>query len=556
MRYTFEIDNLISETGFETEELIQPLRLNVLDFSIEPDTLEIVCDPDLEGLKPYNASVVSYLTNKVASFCVLAWDEIYVEVEDADIFNVGDVIWCEEEPMTITYKVTSYKYNVTRPQARTHVYLDGLITKSYPNSVVGCKGKIRSLDGQVVKYFVVDSLTTTGAGAVLEVSDVLKFFDNEFPIAPLKQSNILSFRGDIFDGSGLSSFMARPPRDIYLLGNDWDITPDFVSQNPFQTLLKLVQLEGLILAFSSSLYRFYKAQNLSVFDSIENIALDDIIDFGGGYQFQQLVGGTKIKTEIESFELESRYKIVSGTTIPISMTFGGLGNGREAIEPDLKGVIASISGAFELFDKAKIVNYFRSKLSSGVGALKNLIYGTLTITTSPNTFLQVGKLYNITDKEKFKMFLNRSTPITLFCVSSVEGEQTFLVIRADQQWSPIAPVLPMYWDGTKFELTDYSRLGDTGRVSDYIETDGAGLQVANIPATSTMYFASGDYIKVRKMTPGAYIERVIDTVLNDEITVKDATGLTIGYYLIGFTDTANRNSKQAKFLDIEGGTYV
>jgi hypothetical protein len=170
--------------------------------------------------------------------------------------------------------------------------------------------------------------------------------------------------------------------------------------------------------------------------------------------------------------------------------------------------------------------------------------------------MQVGKVYSFLDKEKFKLFLHYSTPIALFCVSSTGGEQVFFVVRADRQWSPIAPVLPMYWDGDAFQLVDYARLDRQGRLDDYLDTEASVFENAYIPNTNTPYFTAGDYIKVKKMTSGVWTEKTIATATSKEITVTDTTSLTTGFWLVRYTDSANRNAKQVKFLDIEGGTYV
>lgn len=550
MKYFVKIEGLLSLTAFQSDDNIQPLKTDIMTWEAEPDTTEIVLNPNLEIFKPYNSDVVSYLTTKINNYSVLKWNDIYIEVEDADIFTAGDTVWIEEEPLYILEKITSYKYSVSRPFRRTHIFLSGLVTKTYPLTVLGCIGEIYNHKNELIKYFTVDSLMSSGAGAVLTVSDILKYFDNEFPMLPKGFDNSYYFNSEIFYHSGLFNFVETPTRDIRKIAENWDLSPLFKSVNPFIALTQLTQLEGFILSFYDGQYRFYKGQSLNVFESSEELYLDDYIDFNGGYEFYQVVGGTKIKTEIDFYEVDPENGLTSTQTVKIALTFGGNSNGRDVIEPDLSGVFTGFN------DIEKVIEYFRLKLASGVGALKALIYGTLKIYSSPFKSFKVGQVYDFKDKRKFKLFLSNQTPMKLYCVESSQGENTFLVVRADSTWSPIGPVLPMYWDGSKFNLVNMPNKYQAGTFSDYLLTENNAFEEAFIPNTTQLYFAANDYIKVRKNNSSAWVEKRINTVLGTELTVTDSTGLTTDFYYIRFTDSANRGSKYSKFLDIDGGTYV
>lgn len=565
MIYKLYIPDLIDGEQFETDETIVPLTSNIIDWSIEPDTLEIILDPSLPALKSMNVDIVDYLSTNIDGYGVLKLYDNTIETIGSDMFSVGDTVWCENEPMYITYKNSSTSYTVERPYPRNHIY-DGLITKDYPISIIGTFGYIMDGNNDVVKWIYVNSLSTSGAGAIIEVEDILSLYDNDYPIINNINSSPMISTSSLLDNTGLGRWI----RDLSVIDSlnymeRWENSNYFASCNPFEALMNNLKLSGKILRFNKStgLFNIISPQQPDIFNSnIISIDLDNEISYNGGYSYQALTKGVKVEVKANIYNNNNGI-IEKGNDLSFSLNFGSSFNSSiETIESDFTSIVPYDSNGI-ITSEIDVIAWFRNKLLNGVVNIKQLSYGILTIITPSNHTFEVGNFYTPNDVHLFELFLKTTTDLYLLCIQSSTDTIKFLVLYK-YLYSPVSPALICKYignDGTgngyglQLMNSDYEDVA-TNIYQYFNRSRGTTLEDVNVSGTLT--YESKEYVRTIRLSTSGSINKQINKIVGNIIYLTSGSSMYLNEeYLIFFPSSQLFSTdKQEKYLWVNGGVNV
>lgn len=565
MIYKLVIPNLLSEE-FESDVDFQPLSSNIVDWSIDPDTLEIILDSNLDVLKIDNTITVDYLSEITNGQYIFGYNDTTIETIGSDTFAVNDIVWIENEPMTITYKNSSTSYTVERAFRRTHIFSSGLITKDRPISVIGTFGYIQDENDNILKWVYVNSLSTNGAGAILECEDILKLYDNDYPIIISNSNNNIVPTYGVLQDVGLEFWISNLA-NIQALNfvDKWENSNYFNSCNPFEILMSSIKLSGKILRFNNSTGKFtiIAPQQPDIFNtSVVDITLDDNISYSGGYNFQSLVKGVKVSVKANTYNIVDN-GLEKGSDISFSVNFGASFNGTvEEIELDFTSIVPYDSGNI-LVDELEIISWFKNRILNGVASVKQLSYGILTINSMPNHIFNVGTFYSLTDSHLFELFLKDSSSIYLLCIQTSLEEVKFLVLQRFA-FAPISPAIICEYigddgsgNGYGLQLKNVNNEYDTANFYDYFNIErGSSLETLNVSGTLT--YEVLEYIRAINISTATGVIKKINKIVGNIIYLETSTGMTLNTeYILTFpTTTGTSSAKQKKYLWVNGGVNV
>lgn len=424
-------------------------------------------------------------------------DDTTIKLSDTSLLNVGDLAWIKNELIQVVSIDSSSQITVLRGGYKTFInrYIKNDETeeyyylRKYPKSLIGQRVFLyegKNQDNRKIIAIGVINKEPTFNGVVVNFScdNAIKMLDTEieFPRnSPLIFDNeyinlYYLFKSFKYKNIDIPHYFKKeiPPIFDYiqvpymLTLTERASIMTYININKIKTYKDLIEIygktRGLIFSWKQDeeVYKYIGFSDITSFDVAEDIELNKLLKFDSNYSTQLYSGISEIVINAEF-----------GKVVLKSVNISKFANKK--LEIDL-----SDYKAIEFNDLLPIL-FFYNRLFS-------VIYSKLTIKTSIKRFnsVKIGKIYNITDINKFFSFQNVTSKAV--CIGFDNDTTDFLLIR-NLIKHPIAPaVVGSFTSSNTFEVSENPQI-----LNDTYKTD---LDEIGISEYHYKFFEINDYVAV------------------------------------------------------------
>jgi len=494
--YKFVIPSL-TEWEFDTDQSIGPIHLNLKDYEIEADILDIVLPDNDTSLRLLRATTAARL---VDDFLTAKTNTLVFSLPD--VFDVDDIIWIRDEHAKVITKVDSYTYQVLRSDPHDHVDNTGIIvSKTYPISPIGLRGYILNEHLEEIKAVYIKNINYIGAGAIVQLEDIIGWYNKDFKLYMDGNTNSSFYIEHVlYEYCGLYNYVS--PDNIYdserfpplkIRNKQKDTNEYYITINPFKLLMKRIKMYGLMIIFENGRYTLTPIKTLNAFSGPTSVKIEDIIRMDGGFSFNLGITALKVELKANHYSIDSSREWIE-QPIEINFTIGGeLGQGVESISLDFSEIITPYIGEN---DYEKSIQFFKSIVETHISSTRNLMLGLLEIDVVPELKdISVGGFYTFADLKRYyhNFLIDDSISVSFHCYR-MDTEKAYLYAFRTYTWNPISPALLCNFDSATGLFTLVAQESDyvDPEMYTYVETVSSVIEDAKDFNGNYTYFEVGD----------------------------------------------------------------